>query len=179
MGQPESPPQCVVLLASRLPRLAWKYQAIAYRITLMNAGVIFQTLYLVATAMNLACSALGNGNSVSFARATGLDPPPSRSLPWVPCPSPQAVAGRRKKLRAIGKSQMTPAPKQDKTVAAKLGIADHLSAGPRRNEYRALGAFSTSRRVRTGSEFPPGFGPPRARQMIHGKCAIIEARPEG
>jgi SagB-type dehydrogenase family enzyme len=74
MGQPESPPQCVVLLASRLPRLAWKYQAIAYRITLMNAGVIFQTLYLVATAMNLACSALGNGNSVSFAKATGLDP---------------------------------------------------------------------------------------------------------
>lgn len=74
MGQPDEPPQCLIILASRLPRLAWKYQQIAYRITLLNAGVLVQSLYLVATSMRLACSAIGNGDSGLFAAATGLDP---------------------------------------------------------------------------------------------------------
>ena len=74
MGQPDNPPQCLVILASRLPRLAWKYEGIAYRLTLMNAGVIIQSLYLVATEMGVACSAIGTGNSSTFAAATGLDP---------------------------------------------------------------------------------------------------------
>lgn len=74
MGQPERPPQCLIMLASRLPRLAWKYEGIAYRITLMNAGVVLQSLYLVATELNLAGSAIGTGNADTFAAATGLDP---------------------------------------------------------------------------------------------------------
>lgn len=74
IGQPQEPSRCLVILASRLPRLAWKYEQIAYRITLLNAGVLIQTLYLVATSMNLACSAIGNGDSGLFAAATGLDP---------------------------------------------------------------------------------------------------------
>jgi len=74
MGQPEHPPQCLIILASRLPRLAWKYEGIAYRITLMNAGVVLQSLYLVATDLHLAGSAIGTGNADTFAAATGLDP---------------------------------------------------------------------------------------------------------
>lgn len=74
MAQPDEPPQCLIILASRLPRLAWKYEQIAYRITLLNAGVMIQSLYLVATSMNLACSAIGNGDSGLFAAATELDP---------------------------------------------------------------------------------------------------------
>jgi SagB-type dehydrogenase family enzyme len=74
MGQPDTSPQVLVVLASRLPRFAWKYQSLAYRLTLMNAGVIIQTMYLVATDMGIAGCAIGSGNSQLFAEITGLDP---------------------------------------------------------------------------------------------------------
>lgn len=74
MGQPEQPPHVLVVLAARFPRFAWKYEAMAYRLILMNAGVIIQTMYLVATDMGLAGCANGSGNSAHFAAATGLDP---------------------------------------------------------------------------------------------------------
>ena len=74
MGQPDRPPHVLVVLASRFPRFAWKYQAMAYRLTVMNAGVIIQTMYLVATDMGIAGCANGSGNSALFAAATGLDP---------------------------------------------------------------------------------------------------------
>jgi len=68
------PPQVLITLASRFGRMAWKYERIAYRLTLLNAGVVIQTMYLVATAMGLAPCALGWGDSGLFARAAGLDP---------------------------------------------------------------------------------------------------------
>jgi len=71
-GQPDRPPQVLVVIASRLPRLAWKYAGIAYKISLMNAGVAIQSLYLVATELGLAGSAAGSGNPELFARATGV-----------------------------------------------------------------------------------------------------------
>ena len=74
MGQPEAPPQVLVVLTCRLPRFAWKYQSMAYRVSLMNAGVAIQTMYLVATDMGLAGCANGSGNSLLFAEVTGLDP---------------------------------------------------------------------------------------------------------
>jgi SagB-type dehydrogenase family enzyme len=74
MGQPDTPPQVLVVLASRLPRFAWKYQSMAYRLILMNAGVIIQTMYLVATDMAIAGCANGSGNTQVFAEITGLDP---------------------------------------------------------------------------------------------------------
>jgi SagB-type dehydrogenase family enzyme len=46
----------------------------AYRLTLMNAGVAIQTMYLVATDMAIAGCANGNGNSRLFAEISGLDP---------------------------------------------------------------------------------------------------------
>jgi SagB-type dehydrogenase family enzyme len=46
----------------------------AYAATLKNVGVLYQTMYLVATAMGLAPCALGNGDSMLFAEATGIDP---------------------------------------------------------------------------------------------------------
>jgi SagB-type dehydrogenase family enzyme len=73
MGRPETP-QVLIVLTSRLPRFAWKYEAIAYRLTLLNAGVAIQTMYLVATDMGLAGCANGSGNSRLFAEITGLDP---------------------------------------------------------------------------------------------------------
>ncbi|MBV9209430.1 MAG: SagB family peptide dehydrogenase, partial [Acidobacteria bacterium] len=66
-------PQVLITLASRFQRMAWKYHAIAYAATLKNVGVLFQTMYLVATDMGLAACALGSGNSDLFARAAGTD----------------------------------------------------------------------------------------------------------
>ena len=74
LGQTDGPPQVLVVLASRLPRFAWKYEGLAYRLTLMHAGVIVQTMYLVATDMGLAGCAVGSGNSALFAELTRLDP---------------------------------------------------------------------------------------------------------
>jgi oxazoline/thiazoline dehydrogenase len=73
-GKPEEPPQVLVILSARLPRLAWKYEGIAYRLALLDAGVLMEALYLQATALNLACAALGTADAEIFAAATGLDP---------------------------------------------------------------------------------------------------------
>jgi SagB-type dehydrogenase family enzyme len=67
-------PQVLLVLTARFERMAWKYETMAYAAMLKHVGVIFQTLYLVATAMGLAPCALGSGASDLFARATGLDP---------------------------------------------------------------------------------------------------------
>jgi SagB-type dehydrogenase family enzyme len=67
-------PQVVIVLTARFARMTWKYEVMAYSAMLKNVGVIFQTLYLVATAMGLAPCALGSGSADLFARASGLDP---------------------------------------------------------------------------------------------------------
>lgn len=69
----EQPPQVVILLAARFGRVTWKYESMAYALVLKHVGVLYQTMYLVATAMGLAPCALGGGNSDAFAAATGLD----------------------------------------------------------------------------------------------------------
>ncbi len=43
-AKPTDPPQALIILASRLPRLAWKYEGMAYRFTLLNAGAVIQSL---------------------------------------------------------------------------------------------------------------------------------------
>jgi SagB-type dehydrogenase family enzyme len=70
-GQPEQPPHAVVVITSRLPRLAWKYAGTAYRMSLLNAGVVIQSLYLTLADLGLAGSAIGTGNSDLFSQATG------------------------------------------------------------------------------------------------------------
>jgi SagB-type dehydrogenase family enzyme len=67
------PPQVLFTITSRFCRVAWKYSGMAYATTLKNVGVLYQTMYLVATAMGLAPCALGNGDTALSARAFGLD----------------------------------------------------------------------------------------------------------
>jgi SagB-type dehydrogenase family enzyme len=67
-------PQLLLVLTSRFSRLAWKYRGMAYATTLRNVGVLYEAMYLAATAMGLAPCALGCGDSAVFAAATGLDP---------------------------------------------------------------------------------------------------------
>jgi oxazoline/thiazoline dehydrogenase len=71
--QPGRPPPVLVVLAARLPRLAWKYEGIAYRLALLDAGAALQSLYLVATDLGLAGAAVGAGDAELFAQATGTD----------------------------------------------------------------------------------------------------------
>ncbi|MEI6559653.1 MAG: SagB family peptide dehydrogenase [Rhodospirillaceae bacterium] len=68
-----TPPDVQITLASRFSRVAWKYQAVAYSLVLKEVGAIYQTMYLVATALGLAPCAIGGGNSDMFAEAAGID----------------------------------------------------------------------------------------------------------
>jgi oxazoline/thiazoline dehydrogenase len=67
-------PQTLITLASRFSRVSWKYESIAYSLTLKNAGVLYEAMYLAATAMKLAGCGLGSGDSALFSLITGLDP---------------------------------------------------------------------------------------------------------
>lgn len=69
----ETPPQVVLLIAARFGRVMWKYESMAYALVLKHVGVLYQTLYLTATAMGLAPCALGGGNSDAFCAAAGCD----------------------------------------------------------------------------------------------------------
>jgi SagB-type dehydrogenase family enzyme len=66
-------PQVLILLAARFARIAWKYQSDAYALVLKHVGVVFHSMYLVATALGLAPCGIGAGDSDLFAEATGLD----------------------------------------------------------------------------------------------------------
>jgi oxazoline/thiazoline dehydrogenase len=68
-GNKDSYTQVLIILSSRFPRQFWKYEGIGYRNTLINAGTIVQTIYLVAEAMNLAVCCLGYGCSDLFSKA--------------------------------------------------------------------------------------------------------------
>jgi SagB-type dehydrogenase family enzyme len=72
------PPPVILVVTSRFGRVAWKYQGIAYRLVLIEMGALYQTMYLVGTAMKLAVRALGNGDSEHFAtliRTSALSEP--------------------------------------------------------------------------------------------------------
>jgi oxazoline/thiazoline dehydrogenase len=66
-------PQVLIVFAPRFQRLAWVYESAAYSIILKDVGSLQQTMYLVATAMNLSPCAIGCGNSDLFAAAVGTD----------------------------------------------------------------------------------------------------------
>ncbi|TDE51537.1 SagB/ThcOx family dehydrogenase [Nonomuraea mesophila] len=67
------PPQVVIVVAARFARLMWKYEGMAYAAVLKDVGVLFELMYLVATAMSVAGCALGAGNAELFSEAAGLD----------------------------------------------------------------------------------------------------------
>jgi oxazoline/thiazoline dehydrogenase len=64
-------PQLLIIITARFQRLAWKYESIAYALMLKHVGALYQTMYLVATAMNLAPCGIGSGDSDLFTTAAG------------------------------------------------------------------------------------------------------------
>jgi SagB-type dehydrogenase family enzyme len=65
--------QILLVFAARFQRMAWVYESAAYSLILKDVGSLMQTMYLVATAMNLAPCAIGCGNSDLFAATVGTD----------------------------------------------------------------------------------------------------------
>ena len=65
-------PQVLLVISARFGRVMWKYQSMAYALTLKNTGGLTAAMYAVATAMGLAPCAVGGSDSGLFARATGL-----------------------------------------------------------------------------------------------------------
>jgi SagB-type dehydrogenase family enzyme len=66
-------PQLVITLTARFRRISWKYEGMAYATVLKDVGVLFQSLYLVCTAMRLAPCALGSVRVDATARALRTD----------------------------------------------------------------------------------------------------------
>jgi len=72
-GIPPDSIQVVLNVTARFERIAWKYESMAYALVLKHVGVLMETLYLVATALELAPCAIGSGDSDLFAAASGID----------------------------------------------------------------------------------------------------------
>jgi SagB-type dehydrogenase family enzyme len=66
-------PQILITLAARFGRVSWKYSSIAYALLLKDAGVLTQTLYLMASNMELGGCAIGIANIDLFAKMTGVE----------------------------------------------------------------------------------------------------------
>ncbi len=71
--RPGAPPPAIVVLAARLPQLAWKYEAIAYRLALLDVGAALGILHLVAEDVGLGACAVGTVNPRHLAVLTGMD----------------------------------------------------------------------------------------------------------
>jgi SagB-type dehydrogenase family enzyme len=67
------PPQVLITITARFRRISWKYEGMAYATVLKDVGVLFQSLYLVCTAMRLAPCALGSVRADATAHAFGTD----------------------------------------------------------------------------------------------------------
>ncbi|MEV0252300.1 SagB family peptide dehydrogenase [Nocardia sp. NPDC050712] len=66
-------PQVLLIMAARSGRVMWTYEQVAYASILKHVGVLMQTLYLAATAMNLGACAQGFGDTAAFNVAAGVD----------------------------------------------------------------------------------------------------------
>ena len=65
-------PQVLITYCVRIARNSWKYEGMAYRTALLNAGVLYEHAYLVAEALGIATCGLGNGDRPLFLRVTDL-----------------------------------------------------------------------------------------------------------
>lgn len=87
-GETHGTPCALVVVTARLPELAARYEATAYRLALLEAGCASLLLTQVATALGLGTCLLGNGDSTLFAWASGLSEWQSPAIAEI------AIAGR-------------------------------------------------------------------------------------
>jgi SagB-type dehydrogenase family enzyme len=73
-GKLSRDPALVVIITAVFDRVMWKYRDLALSLIYKDVGALFQTLYLVATALDLAPCAIGSGDEAENSRWLGLDP---------------------------------------------------------------------------------------------------------
>jgi SagB-type dehydrogenase family enzyme len=66
-------PQILFIVTSRYPRMSRKYESICYSLSLKNLGALIQTMYLVATAMDLSPCSIGSGHANLFNEITNIN----------------------------------------------------------------------------------------------------------
>ena len=71
---PDRDPHVVILVTAVFQRTMWKYENIALALILKDVGALYQTMYLVATALGLAPCGLGGWMEKRNAEWLGLDP---------------------------------------------------------------------------------------------------------
>jgi SagB-type dehydrogenase family enzyme len=71
--EPEQPPPVLITITARFRRIFWKYSAVGYSLILKDAGVVLQTLQLVATALGLAACPIGGCEIEDTPAVLGLD----------------------------------------------------------------------------------------------------------
>jgi SagB-type dehydrogenase family enzyme len=69
----EGYPAVLFEICARFRRSAWKYEGISYRLILAELGALYQTMYLVASAMRLSPCAIGSGDSDYLASLLSSD----------------------------------------------------------------------------------------------------------
>jgi len=67
-------PPAVLVVTAVFGRIMWKYRDIGLSLIYQDVGCLYQTLYLVATALGLAPCAIGAGYGLENTRWLGLDP---------------------------------------------------------------------------------------------------------
>ncbi|MCM9082427.1 MULTISPECIES: SagB family peptide dehydrogenase [Streptomyces] len=101
-GMDERPPLLVVL-TSRLLRVATQFSSVAYASVLKEVGALQQTFYLVCAAMGMGACALTAGDVGAVARALGVD--------WLAEPSVgEIVFGLPRTVDASKESNIPPIP---------------------------------------------------------------------
>lgn len=73
-GALDRDPAVVLLITAVFGRIMWKYRDLGLSLIYKDVGALLQTLYLVATALELAPCALGSGAEAENSRWLGLDP---------------------------------------------------------------------------------------------------------
>lgn len=66
-------PAVLFVVTARVDRMCWKYTGMAYQALLMETGALYQTMHLVATALDLALCAVGAFPERATAEILGLD----------------------------------------------------------------------------------------------------------
>ncbi|HKD09489.1 MAG TPA: SagB family peptide dehydrogenase [Bryobacteraceae bacterium] len=69
----QRPPQAALIVTARHPRMLWKYSSVGYSLELKDAGVLFQTWYLLSAALGIGACAVGMGDADTFCRLNGTN----------------------------------------------------------------------------------------------------------
>jgi SagB-type dehydrogenase family enzyme len=69
----DDPPAVLITMTARFRQSSWRLEGSTYRLMLMSAGALMQSLYLVSIAMCLAPCAIGTVSFDVAARALGID----------------------------------------------------------------------------------------------------------